>query len=89
MRELGFDLPRRLQSVHAGHVDVHHHHIGLARRDKIQRAPAVRGLCHDQKIGLSFENAPEPFSHKTVIVDQQHTYLGCGRRFTRLIGLAV
>jgi hypothetical protein len=58
------------QAVHARHLDVHEHHVGVGRGDDFHGGGAVVGLAHDFQIVLRLQDQPQAGAHQMLVVDQ-------------------
>jgi hypothetical protein len=63
-------MPRRLDSAHARHVQVHHDDVRGELADELHRLAAARRLAHDGD-ALLLEQVPETCAEQVVVVDDQ------------------
>ena len=68
-----FERPSVISAVHGRHPDVDHHEIGLEGADERQELIRVPRLSQDFE-PYSFEQAPQPFSEKHVVVGKHDTF---------------
>ena len=66
------DTAGRLDAVHIGHRDIHHHHVWTLLLGQPDAIPAVRRLAHHGHIGLPLEQRAQSVAHHRVIVSQQY-----------------
>ena len=59
-----------MQPVHLRHRHVHDDDVRVGLLDQRDGVQAVAGLAGDLKLGVVFENAPEPLADQRVVVDQ-------------------
>ncbi len=74
----GADLPRRLDSVHRVHLEVHEHDVwpqplGAERHYPVQRLTAVSCLADDLDPRLGPKEAPEALADHLVVIDDQQS----------------
>ena len=63
-------------TVHAGHVDVHHDHVGFQRRGQGDCLLAIGGLADYFKIGTITEHARKTVSDQRMIIHEEHVRPG-------------
>ena len=69
------DLPNRLDPAHAGHVQVHHDHLGRELAHQSDRVRSRPGLADDLYAAL-LEQVPQPGAEQVVVVYQQDANVG-------------
>ena len=75
IRELGDDLPGRLDAVHPGHVDIHDHDIGVQCPRLCDRLLTIASLPDDLDIRIFIEQQSHSLAQHGVVIDQQHAYV--------------
>ena len=66
------DPPGRLHAVHAGHPDVHQHHVGRRTAAEVQGLATVAGLADDLDLRRGAEQHDEPGAHQLLVVDDRY-----------------
>ena len=67
------DLMRGLDSVHAGHAQIHQHDVGVLLATHPQRLQPGRRLPYDTDVGEVIEDGPEAAAYQSLIVNDQNT----------------
>ncbi len=70
-RALGQDPAGRADPVHAGHAQVHHHHVGREPGGQRDRLPAVARLADHLEVGLGVAEHPQAGPDQLLVVDEQ------------------
>src|SRR4029079_18160454 len=70
--EIPFDPSGGFDTVHAGHVDVHHNDVGFQGGGQRDRLMTVGGLADDLEFRMVAQHAREAASDERVIVHKQH-----------------
>ena len=68
----GQQLPRRRQSVEAGHPDVHQDDVRAEPPRLGERLQTVDRRPDDGEVGLGVQDHPQPGAHQLLVVDDQH-----------------
>ena len=63
-----------LDPIHAGHDQVHQHHVRGEGRHQLESFLAVCGFAHHLDIGEGIEKGFQAHADHAVIVDQEHFY---------------
>lgn len=66
------ELAQRLDTVHAGHLDVHEDDVRLQLLGLRDTFGAVRRLSHDLYVVLHLQERTQTAADDLVVVDQQH-----------------
>jgi hypothetical protein len=70
--------PTRRAPPHAGHADVHQHHVGLVGDGELDRLGAVDRLAHHLEPGFALDEHAEAGSNERLVVGQQDPDHGAG-----------
>ena len=72
-RRPGHHLDGRLEAVHAGHVGVHEHHVGLEHRDQPQCLTAAGRLADDGDVALRPQQPAQAAANLGTVVYEKDT----------------
>src|SRR5262245_34242893 len=78
-REFGANAPRRLDTVHVGHRDVHEDDVRPQCARLCDPFHAIAGVADDDKLATLLQQIPEDPSDRGMIVDDQNSELGYRR----------
>ena len=62
---------RRLDPIHPGHVQIHHHDIGMQRGHESYGFKSVAGFSDNDNIVIRVQDAAQSLPHHCVIVHEQ------------------
>ena len=84
MRELPLDNAGGFDPCHPGHTHIHENDIRQQGSSLFDRIATIFGFTDDLNIIFRFENRREPFSHHTMIIDNQDFSFFWHNRFSPL-----
>jgi len=71
VREKSFDLARGFDTIHAGHQQIHQHHVGQEVLGVLDSFNAIASFANNFDVGDSGEVALEPKTHDNMVINDK------------------